>query len=235
MAGKHGKDFSDSDDDSKQTQQKTAKKVIEKLEFMSVAEIKKKLERLENLHDAPEELFQPLAKHLFPLLEEQYLKTLKESFERFMSDKCGRRSVEELLERARKVFACFKLYSEGVDQFDGDLKTQLEKYLVRTFSPQVLNALSQFLLAENGLDPQAPVKKNYSSSYSKIFLHHTILKKYKLFVLFRTDHRFAVIPIEREPPGIIEIATQCSRLDPNGRIDIAPSFETQWDRKGCFI
>jgi hypothetical protein len=91
-------------------------------------------------------------------LQDEYQNILKEAFEKFMSEKCGRKSQEEVLEKLFKMSTMFQLYVEGLFSFDGDIKNQLEKFLLKSFGQEVVAVSKTFLLMEAGLDENSQVR-----------------------------------------------------------------------------
>lgn len=91
---------------------------------------------------------------------------MKAEFDKFMSEKCGRKSQEEVLDKLYKLTTFFQLYTNGLEQFDGDIKSQLEKFLLRSSGQEIVIAATTFVLMEAGLDensqlaelPDGPIK-----------------------------------------------------------------------------
>jgi len=74
-----------------------------------------------------------------------------------MSEKCGKKSQEEVLEKLFKMTTMLQLYTEGLNNFEGDIKTQLEKFLLKSFGQDIVIAATAFVLMEAGLDENAQV------------------------------------------------------------------------------
>jgi hypothetical protein len=96
-------------------------------------------------------------------LQDEYQMVLKEAFDKFMSEKCGKKSQEEVLEKLFKMVTMFHLYTEGLNLFEGDTKNQLEKFLLKSFGQEIVVAATTFLLMEAGLDENSLV-----STYNKV-------------------------------------------------------------------
>jgi hypothetical protein len=90
-------------------------------------------------------------------LQEEYQVILKEYFDKFMSEKCGKKSQEEVLEKLFKMTTMLQLYVEGMNNFEGDVKNQLEKFLLKSFGQDIVVAASNFVLMEAGMDENAQV------------------------------------------------------------------------------
>ena len=93
----------------------------------------------------------------FRPLTEDYQAVLKEEFDRFMADKCGRKSKEEVQQKLITMQTLLQLYSEGVEKFEGDLHTQLEKFLLRSFGQEITAIATTFALLEAGIDENSQV------------------------------------------------------------------------------
>jgi len=85
-------------------------------------------------------------------LHEEYQAVLKAEFDKFMSEKCGRKSQEEVLDKLYKLTTFFQLYTEGLSHFDSDINSQLEKFLLRSSGQEIVAAATTFVLMEAGLD-----------------------------------------------------------------------------------
>ena len=90
-------------------------------------------------------------------MTEDYQVVLKEEFDRFMADKCGRKSKEEVQQKLITMQTLLQLYSEGVERFEGDLRAQLEKFLLRSFGQEVTTIATTFTLMEAGMDENSQV------------------------------------------------------------------------------
>ncbi|CAL8125071.1 unnamed protein product [Orchesella dallaii] len=164
MAGKHkDDDWSDSEEDTPKSHGKSnqsnvssdkgkGKKGPSQLDFMSVSEIQKVISKNDVLNDAVGELLESLAQYINGGLQEEYQAVLKTEFDKFMSEKCGKKSQEEVLDKLYKLTSFFQLYNEGLSQFDGDIKNQLEKFLLRSSGQEIVVAATTFVLMEAGLD-----------------------------------------------------------------------------------
>lgn len=102
---------------------------------------------------------QPSVFLVFSGLQEEYQAVLKAEFDKFMSEKCGRKSQEEVLDKLYKLITFFQLYTEGLGKFDGDIKNQLEKFLLRSSGQEIVAAATSFVLMEAGFDESSQLSE----------------------------------------------------------------------------
>ena len=89
---------------------------------------------------------------LYRFLTEDYQAVLKAAFDRFMAEKCGRKSKEEIHQKLLNMMSLFQFYADGVALFEGDVKTQLEKFLLRTYGQETVVTATSYALVESGQD-----------------------------------------------------------------------------------
>ena len=61
-----------------------------------------------------------------------------------------RKTHTELQERITVALGSINLYANGLDVFDGDLKSQLSKHLLRTLCTDLVNSIVVYLASEQG-------------------------------------------------------------------------------------
>jgi len=77
----------------------------------------------------------------------------KKAYDAFVSEQVGRKSKEELFSKAKKLISFMKLYAKGLEVFEDDeARAQLEKYLLRNFGQEIINALTEFFLIQAGIE-----------------------------------------------------------------------------------
>jgi hypothetical protein len=153
-----------------------------------------------------------LASYLFKPLQDDYQLVLKEEYERFMADKCGRKSKEELHQKLLNMQTLLQFYSEGLENFDEDVKSQLEKFLLRTFGQEIAGVAAAFALIEAGLDENSQVGDLPSSPVKEALLS---IGKSATVQAFR-DSLATILPSKknatRTPPSLLLIETRESLI-----------------------
>ncbi|XP_022647559.1 E3 UFM1-protein ligase 1-like [Varroa destructor] len=152
--------FDDSDDDGPSTNKggrplgaaaSQGKKA--EIVFMTLKEITDNLCSLELLQGSPDELSAGIAELIERQLNLKYKQVLKSLYMSSMNASASnrRKTHNELQERISTAIAQITLYGAGLDIFNGDLKIQLTKYLLRSLCTDLVNVITVYLTAELGL------------------------------------------------------------------------------------
>ncbi|XP_003740408.1 E3 UFM1-protein ligase 1 [Galendromus occidentalis] len=154
--GKKRANDSDSDEDETPRGKHTAQVSSNKKElvFMSRQEIVKHLVSLELLQDCPDELASGIGDFIERQLAAKYRQVVRSMFMSSMnaSATSRRKTHSELQEKITVALGSISLYANGLDVFDGELKSQLSRYLLRSLCTDLVNSIVIYLASEQGTE-----------------------------------------------------------------------------------
>jgi len=143
----------DSDEETTTESRKMAKSSANKLELLSIAEIKDVLATDESLQEEDsDKLIAEIADHLLPSLNKSGLAAAKVVFESMMASTAQnrRKTHSELQDKLNAMFMNVRLFEKGIKQFsDKDIQLQLSKYLLKTVCTEITNEIFSYVAQEN--------------------------------------------------------------------------------------
>jgi superoxide dismutase len=143
----------DSDEETTPESRKMAKSPANKLELLSIAEIKDVLATDESLQEEDsDQLIAKIANHLLPLLNKSGHAAAKVAFESMMASTAQnrRKTHSELQDKLNAMFMNVRLFEKGIKQFsDKDIQLQLSKYLLKTLCTEITNEIFSYVAQEN--------------------------------------------------------------------------------------
>jgi len=214
MAGK--RNDSDSEEDmpkpkpaSKASIQANEIKSKASIEFMNLKKITELLKKQEPLAESSGDLVQFIAGKLHGPLTEEYQPVLKAVYEKDLASKTGHLSRDVALKNAKRRLSILKMYIEGLKEFEGDIASQLDKYLLRTSGEEAANAVTQVGNASGAGDAsQAPPDFMHQCKSSV-----QLLQELESFLQFKSDHADDVF-LDAKEALAVEMESAKERRDP---------------------